>query len=113
MRKLILDFEYVWWFYRSMGIWKSEPQSSTGKCQISCDDGDQVVGVKVEEVTVIKVEEDPQPVKIEEVSVVKEDPEPTMFTEIQNESAVSCMYACVQCLCTAHRYPELPASLST
>ena len=82
-----------------MGIWKSEPHSSTGKRQILCDDGDKVVGVKVEEVTVIKVEEDPERVKIEEVSVVKEeeDPEPTTFMEIQNESAVSCMYGCVQC----------------
>ena len=82
-----------------MDTWKSEPQSSTGKCRISCDDGHQVVGVKVEELTVMKVEEDPEPVKIEEVSVVKEewDPEPTTFTEIQSESVVSCtsIYACV------------------
>jgi hypothetical protein len=81
-----------------MGIWKSEPHSSTGERRILCDDGDKVVGVKVEEVTVIKVEEDPQPVKVEEVSVVREeeDPEPTMFTEIENESVVSCMSVCWQ-----------------
>jgi len=80
-------------------MWKSEPHSSTGKHRILCDDGDQVVGVEVEEFTVIKEEEDTEPVKVEEVSVVKEegDPEPTTFTEIQNESVVSCMYACVQC----------------
>jgi hypothetical protein len=89
----------MWWFYRIMGIWKSEPHSSTGKRRIFCDDGDKVVGVKVEEVTDIKVEEDPEPVKVEEVSVVKEeeDPEPTTFTEIQNASAVSCMSVYLQC----------------
>jgi len=81
-----------------MDTWKSEPESSTGKCRILCDDGHQVV----EEPTVMKVEEDPEPVQFEEVLfVVKEewDPEPTTFTEIQTESAVSCtsMYACVQC----------------
>jgi hypothetical protein len=86
-----------------MGIWKSEPHSSTGKWWIFCDDGEKVVGVKVEEVTDIKVEEDPEPVKVEEVSVVKqkEDPEPTTFTEIQNEPAVICMSRCSQC-CAQH-----------
>ena len=81
-----------------MGIWKSEPHSSAGKCQILCDDGDKVVGVKVEEVTVIKVEVEPEPVKVEEVSVVKEeeDPELTTFTNIQNESAISCISVCLQ-----------------
>jgi hypothetical protein len=99
-----------------MGIWKSEPHSPTEKFQILCDDrgDDQVVGVKVQEVTVIKVEEDPEAVKVEEVSVVKEeeDPEQTTFTQIQNESVVSCM-SVFAVLCTAHRYVELPASLST
>jgi len=97
-----------------MGICKSECHSPTEKFRILCDDRDQVVGVKVQEVTVIKVEEDPEPIKVEEVSVVKEeeDPEQTTFTEIQNESVVSCM-SVFAVLCTAHRYPELPASLST
>jgi len=82
-----------------MGMWKSEPHSPTEKFRILCDDGDKVVGVKAEEVTVIKVEVEPEPVKVEEVSVVKEEDnlEPTTFTEIQNESAVSCMSVCLQC----------------
>jgi hypothetical protein len=46
------------------------------------DDGDRVVGVKVEEVTGRKEEEDPQPA----TSAV-----------IKTEPAVSCMSVCVQC----------------
>ena len=98
-----------------MGVWKSEPHSSTEKRRILCDDGDQVVGVKVEEVSVIKVEEDPEPVKVEEVSVIKEeeDSELTTFTEIKNEPAVSCFVCVCAVLCTVHRKPGLPVYLSS
>jgi hypothetical protein len=65
-----------------MGIWKSEPHSPTEKFRILCDDRDQVVSVKVEEVTVIKEEEAPKP---------------ATFMEIKNEYAVSCMFMCLQC----------------
>jgi hypothetical protein len=42
-----------------MDILKSEPGPYTGMCQ--CDDGNQVVSIKVEGITNIKVEEDPGP----------------------------------------------------
>jgi len=82
-----------------MGICKSECHSPTEKFRILCDDRDQVVGVKAEEVTVVKVEEEPEPVKVEDIIVIKETeaPKPTKFMEIKNESAVSCMYMCLQC----------------
>ena len=84
-----------------MDVLKSEPHSPPEKFRILCDDGDEVVGVKFEEFTDIKVEGDPEPVKVEEVSFIKEedDPEVTTFTEIKNEPAVSCMTVCV-CLCS-------------
>jgi hypothetical protein len=44
-----------------MDVLKSEPGPCTGTCQMSSDDGNQVVGVKVEGVTNIKEEEDPGP----------------------------------------------------
>jgi hypothetical protein len=46
-----------------MDIPKSEPGSCIGTCQMSSDGGDQVVGIRVEGVTDIKVEEDPGPAK--------------------------------------------------
>lgn len=44
-----------------MDILKSEPGSSIGTCQMSSDDGNQFVGIKVEDVTDVKEEEDPGP----------------------------------------------------
>jgi hypothetical protein len=44
-----------------MDILHSEPGPRSGTCQMSSDYGNEVVGVKVEEVTYIKVEEDPWP----------------------------------------------------
>jgi hypothetical protein len=44
-----------------MDILKSEPGPCTGTYQMSYDDGNQVVGMKVEGVTNIKMEDDPGP----------------------------------------------------
>jgi hypothetical protein len=77
-----------------MDILKSEPGPCTGTCQISSDDGNQVSGKRGEEVTDIKVEEDPWP---------------TTSTGIETEPAVSCMCVCVCGVLFAwHRYPEFP-----
>ena len=63
-----------------MDILKSEPGSRFGTCQMSSDDGNQFVGIKVEEVTDVKEEEDPGP---------------ATSMGIKTEPAVSCVCVCV------------------
>jgi hypothetical protein len=65
-----------------MDILKSEPGPCTGTYQMSSDNGNEVFGIKVEEVADIKVEK---------------DPEPTTSPLIKTEPAVSCLcvYVCV------------------
>jgi len=63
-----------------MDILQSEPGPCSGTCPMSSDNGNQVVGVKVEEVSDMKVEE---------------DPEPTISPLIKTESAVSSLCVCV------------------
>jgi hypothetical protein len=63
-----------------MDVLKSEPGSSIGTCQVSSDD-DHFVGIKVEVVSDVKVEEDPGP---------------ATSTAIKTEPAVSCMSLCIQ-----------------
>jgi hypothetical protein len=65
-----------------MDITKSKPGSSPDTHVMSSDDGNQVVGIKVEEVTDMKREEDPEP---ETSALTKTEP------------AVSCMFVCIQC----------------
>ena len=68
-----------------MDVLKSEPGPCSGTCQMSSDDGNQVVGIKVEDVTDMKDEEDPWP---------------ATSTGIETELAVSCLCVCVcVCLC--------------
>jgi hypothetical protein len=55
---------------------QNESGPFTGTCVMSSDDGNQFVGVKVEDVTDIKVEEDPWP---------------ATSTGIKTEPAVSCL----------------------
>jgi hypothetical protein len=43
-----------------LDILKSEPGSHTETCLMSSDDGNQIFGIKVEEVTDMKVEDDPE-----------------------------------------------------
>ena len=64
-----------------MDIPKSEPGPCSGTCQISSDDGNQVVDKSIEEVTDVKVEEDPAP---------------AASTGIKTEPAVSSMSLCIQ-----------------
>jgi hypothetical protein len=63
---------------KCMDIVKSEPGPCTGTYQISSDDGNQVTGKRGEEVTYIKVEEDPWP---------------ATATGIETEPAVSCLFS--------------------
>jgi len=63
MSKIVHNFDGLAGLQNCMDILKSEPGSCTGTCQMSSDDGNQVVGIKVEGVTDIKVEEDPGPAK--------------------------------------------------
>jgi hypothetical protein len=65
-------------------ILKSEPGPSTGKCHISSDDRKQVVDKNIEEVTDMKVEQDPGP---------------ATSTGINSELAVSCNVCVYQGLC--------------
>jgi hypothetical protein len=58
-----------------LDIVKSEPGSCTATCLMSYDDGNQVVGIKVEHDTDIKLEEDPGQ---------------TTSTAVKTEPAVSC-----------------------
>ena len=64
-----------------MDILKSEPDSSIETCQMSSDDGNQFVGIKVEDVTDVKEEEDPGP---------------ATSTGIKTEPAVSRMSSCIE-----------------
>jgi hypothetical protein len=77
-----------------MDILHSEPGPCSDTCQMSCDNGNQVVGIKVEEVTDLKEEE----ILWTATS-----------TGIETDAAVSCL--CVRVyhvLFTLHRYPEFP-----
>ena len=83
MSKLNHDFDGMMGLQNCMDIMKSEPGPCTGTGLMSSDDGNEVVGIKVEEVADIKVEE---------------DPEPATSSLIKTEPAVSCcLYMCVQC----------------
>ena len=68
-----------------MDILKSEPGSSIGTCQMSSDDGYNFVGIKVEDITDMKEEEDPGP---------------ATSMGIKTEPAVSCMCICL-CVCVS------------
>jgi hypothetical protein len=59
MSKIIHNFDALAGLQNCMDIPKSEPGSYTGTCQMSSDDGNQVVAIKLEGVTDVKVEEDP------------------------------------------------------
>jgi hypothetical protein len=78
-----------------MDILKSEPGPCSGTCQMSSDDGNEVTGVKVEEIADMKEEEDAWP----ETS-----------TGIGTEPAVSFFFFVYvyPLLFTWHRYPEFP-----
>jgi hypothetical protein len=65
-----------------MDILHSEPGPCTRTCLMSSDNGNQVVGIKVEEVADSKLEEDPGP---------------TTSPLIKTEPLVSCVYVCVNC----------------
>jgi hypothetical protein len=70
-----------------MDILKSECGPCAGTYQMSSDDGNQFVDIKVEDVTDMKEEEDPWP---------------TTSTGIKTEPAVSCVCVCVcvrACMC--------------
>jgi hypothetical protein len=59
-----------------MDIPHSEPGPCTGICLMSSDDGNQVVGIKVEEVADL---------------ILEEDPGPTIFPLIKTEQLVRCV----------------------
>jgi hypothetical protein len=61
MSKIFLNFDGLVGLQNCMDILKSEPGSHIGTRQMSSDDENQVVCIKVEGVTGIKVEEDPGP----------------------------------------------------
>lgn len=65
-----------------MDVLQSDHAPCTGTFQISSNNGYQVVGIKVEDATDIKVEE---------------DPDPATSSLIKTESAVSCLCVCIQC----------------
>jgi hypothetical protein len=85
------DFDGMVVLQNCMDTLKSEPGPCTGIGVMSSDDGNQVVVIKVEEVTDIKAEE---------------NPEPTTSPLIKTEPAVSCV-SVYRVLFTLHRYPEL------
>ena len=76
LHKLNPDFECVVILQNCMAY------SSTEKRLMLGDDGDQVVGVQVDGATVIKEEENPISVKVEEVTLIKEEPEPIKLDEV-------------------------------
>jgi len=66
-----------------MDILQSEPGPCTGTCLVSPDGGNQVVGIKVEDVADLKLEEDPGL---------------TTSPLIKTEPLVSCVSVCVSYL---------------
>ena len=61
MKKVSHNVEGLAGLQNCMDILKSEPGSCTGTGQMSSDDGNQFVDIKVEDVTDIEEEEDPWP----------------------------------------------------
>jgi hypothetical protein len=80
VKKVSHNVEGVVVLQNCLDILKSEPGSIIGTPQVSCDDGNQFVGIKVEDVTDVKEEEDPWP---------------ATSTGIKTEPAVSCVCVCV------------------
>ena len=80
MKKVSHNVEGVVVLQNCLDILKSEPGSIIETCQVSCDDGNQIVGIKVEDVTDVKEEEDSWP---------------ATSTGIKTEPAVSRMCVCV------------------
>jgi len=76
----------------SMDSQKNQPGSCNETCHTSSADCNQIIGIKVEEVTSIKEEESPQPIS---------------FPIINTEHEVSYISVC-PLLCTSYRYWELP-----
>lgn len=87
MSKLNRDFDGMVVLQNCMDALKSEPGPCTGTGLMSSDDGNQIVVIKVEEVTDIKAEE---------------DPEPTTSPLIKTEPAVSCLGMCVSVSSVIH-----------
>ena len=84
MNKITHNIVGVLGLQNCMDILKSEPGPCTGARQISFDDGYEVGGERCEDVSDIKM---------------KEDPWPATSTGIENEPTVSlCMCVCV-CVC--------------
>jgi hypothetical protein len=81
MSKVSHNVDGVVGLQNCMDVLKSEPGSSIGTYHMSSDGGNQFVGIKAEVVTDVKVEEDPWP---------------GTSTGIKTETAVSCMYLCIQ-----------------
>jgi hypothetical protein len=79
MSKVNRDSDGMVVLQNCLDILKSEPGSCTATCLMSSDDGSEVVGIKVEGVTDIKLEEDPGQ---------------TTSTAVKTEPAVSCMSVC-------------------
>jgi hypothetical protein len=81
MSKISHNVDVVVGLQNCMDILKSELTPSTGKCQISIDDRNQVVDKNIEEVPDVKVEQDPGP---------------AMSMGINSEPSVSCMSVCIE-----------------
>ena len=86
MNKVTHNIDGVMGLQTCMNTLRTDHGPCTGTYQISSDDGNQVTGKRGEEVTYIKVEEDPWP---------------ATSTGIETEPAVSflcvCMCVCVPC----------------
>jgi len=65
-----------------LDVQRGEQESCTETCSASSGDGKQFVFVNVDDGSVIKQQE---------------DPEPTTSTAIKNDLVVSCMSVCIQC----------------
>ena len=70
-----------------LDVLRGEHESCTETCSASSGDGKQFVFVSVDDDTVMKWQE---------------DPEPSTSTAINNDPVVSCMSVCIILLCTLH-----------
>jgi len=80
LNKISHNFDCVVGLQKCMRTLRIDRGPCTGTGQMSSDDANQFVGIKAEDVTDIKVEEDPWP---------------ATSTGMKTEPAVSCLFLCV------------------
>ena len=72
MSKLSHDFKGVMFFQNCMDLLRSDPGSCSEMCLVSFDGENQIIGIKVEEVTDKEEEGDPHPITFQTITTKSE-----------------------------------------